>query len=153
MAKSGHPWMEVAGNRWLPVFFILLMVAACSRPPPEQQLREAIGEIEAAIEERDVSGLRSWLADDFIGPDGMDREAAARLARVMFMRHRDVGATVAIREVDTPGDHATVRLEAVLTGGAGRALPDAARVYTVRTGWRYESGEWRMTSAEWSPRL
>ncbi|MEG3193910.1 hypothetical protein SNE32_16945, partial [Lysobacter sp. D1-1-M9] len=76
MAKSGHPWMEVAGNRWLPVFFILLMVAACSRPPPEQQLREAIGEIEAAIEERDVSGLRSWLADDFIGPDGMDREAA-----------------------------------------------------------------------------
>jgi len=49
--------------------------------------------------------------------------------------------------------HATVAFDAALTGGSGRLLPDAARLYSVETGWRLDDGEWRLTSATWEPRL
>jgi hypothetical protein len=47
-------------------------------------------------------------------------------------------------------DHATVEFSAALTGGSGGALPDTARLYQVRTGWRLQDDDWRMTSADWS---
>jgi hypothetical protein len=51
-----------------------------------------------------------------------------------------------------PG-HATARFSAALSGGSGRLLPDAAQLYDVETGWREEDGEWRLTSARWTPKL
>jgi hypothetical protein len=51
---------------------------------------------------------------------------------------------------DISGDHASVRFEAILTGGSGRILPDRAQVYEVKSGWRLQDDEWRLTSVEWS---
>src|SRR5690606_40314229 len=75
-------------------------------------------------------------------------------ARLAFLRHRQVGVTVAgplqvaLRERD-----ATVSFEVALTGGSGGLLPEAARLYSVETGWRLEDGDWRLLSASWEPRL
>ncbi|MEZ0470138.1 nuclear transport factor 2 family protein [Luteimonas sp. C3_2_a3] len=125
--------------------------AGCARPPPEQALREAVYDMEEAIESRDAGALQQWLADDFIGPEGMDRAAARRLATLHFMRHNAVGVTLGPREATLHGERATVRFSAALTAGSGRLLPDAARVYQVETGWRLVGGDWRMTSIRWTP--
>ena len=139
---------------WLASAFLLgtLLLGACTGTPPEQRLREAMASMQAAIEQRDAAALADHLADDFVGPDGMDRDGARRMAMVMLRRHRNVGVTLGPPDIELQDGHATVRFAAVLTGGSG-VLPESARVQDVTTGWRDEGGAWRLTSADWERRL
>lgn len=131
----------------------LLFLACCSAPlPPEQALRDTIDAAEIAIEQHDNSALHNLLADDFIGPDGMDVDGARRLARVMFLRNQDIGVVMGPLQISLLDEHATVRCSAALTGGAGGLLPDSGQLYDITSGWRLEDGEWRMTSIEWKSR-
>ncbi|MEO6264262.1 MAG: nuclear transport factor 2 family protein [Luteimonas sp.] len=130
-----------------------LSFSGCVRTPPEQRLRDTVAALQAAIEARDVGGMKEILAEDFVGTDGLDREGTGRLAQVMFLRHRDVGVSLGPLEVELHERHATVRFNAALTGGSGAPLPDTARLYDVETGWRLEGNQWRLTSASWTPRL
>lgn len=130
----------------------VLLLAGCARSPPEERLRETVGTLEAAVEERNVSALGDVLADDFIGPQGLDRTGARRMAQALFLRYRDVGVSLGPLDVEVRGQHATVSFTAALTGGAGM-LPDSGQVYDVETGWRLEDGEWELVNSTWKPRL
>ena len=55
--------------------------------------------LQASIERRDSKELEQYLAEDFVGPDGLDREGARRMAQVLFLRHRDVGVRTGPEEV------------------------------------------------------
>lgn len=134
------------------MLLVSLMLAACARPSPEQKLRETISGMRKAIEQRDTSVLQDALAGDFIGPEGLDREGARRMAQAMFLRYRDVGVTLGPLDVDLRERHATVRCTAAITGGAGM-LPESGQVYDLETGWRLEDGEWRLVNASWKPKL
>jgi hypothetical protein len=128
------------------------MLVACARTPPEERLRTTVAGLQVALEERDGSALQDVLADDFIGPGGLDRSGARRLAQGMFLRYRDVDARLGPLDISLHEHHATVRFTAALTGGSGM-LPDSGQVYDVETGWRLEEGEWRLVNAAWTPRL
>lgn len=134
----------------LVLWTVFALLSACARTPPEQALREAMAGVQTAIEERDAAALASHLAEDFVGPDGLDREGARRMATLYLMRHKRVGATLGPLDIQLQEDHASVRFTAALTGGSGRLLPETGSLYDIRTGWRIEDGEWRMTSATWS---
>jgi hypothetical protein len=135
-----------------------LLPASCARTPPEKALRHAVAGLQSSLEARQAGAIRDVLVDDFVGPGGMDREAAVRLAQLSFLQHQHVGATIGPLHIalspstDAP-DHATVDFSVALTGGPGAGLPDQANVYDVRTGWRLQSGNWRLTSADWKPAL
>ena len=149
MEAPSMPWMLRAC-----LFFLLAtMACACSRESPEAKLRQALASIGESLESHDASTLEEWLAEDFIGPGGMDRAGARRTAAVMFIRHRDIGVNIGPARVELDEGHATARFEALLTGGSGRLLPDSAQVYEVESGWRLEDGEWRLTSVTWSEKL
>jgi hypothetical protein len=139
----------------LPVaaFACLLALAACSRPAPEQALRETLAAMQSAIEARDAEALDDRIAEDFIGPEGMDRRDAHRLAQLVFLRNQEIGATLGPLQVSMQDQHATVNFSAALTGGRGQLLPDSAQVYQVTTGWRLRGDEWELVSAEWKPRM
>lgn len=141
-------WWRLAAALLLPV-----ALAACSRPPPEQALREAMAGMHSAIEARDAVELAGFLAEDFIGPGGLDRDGARRLAALHFMRHGEVGVTAGPLDIELQEAHARVRFSAVLSGGSGRLLPESARAWQVDTGWRLVDGDWRMISADWEPAL
>lgn len=146
----------MAAVRWqigIAALMTALSLAGCVRTPPEQRLRDTVAALQAAIAAREVGEMKQILAEDFVGSDGLDREGAARLAQVMFLRHRDVGVSLGPLEVELHERHATVRFNAALTGGSGAPLPDAARLYDVETGWRLEGNEWHLTSASWTPRF
>ncbi|GAB3384487.1 YybH family protein [Lysobacter fragariae] len=134
----------------------LLMMATClggcSRTPPEQVLRDTVASLQHAIESRDAGAVEDLLAEDFIGPDGMDRKAARRMAQLMFLRYQDVGVTLGPVQVELRGRQATVRFTAALTGGAGM-LPDSGRLYDVETAWRQVDDDWRLVNAQWTPNL
>lgn len=128
-------------------------IAACARPAPEQALRDTIARVQQAVEARDAGAIEDALAEDFIGPDGMDRKDAWRLAQVVFLRNRDIGATLGPLDIRLEGESARVRFTAAMTGGRGVVLPDEAQVFDVTTGWRMRGGDWELVNAEWSPRL
>ncbi|AWV07247.1 nuclear transport factor 2 family protein [Marilutibacter maris] len=130
----------------------LLVLSGCAREDPETALRSNLDTLQQALETRDAGALGDTLSAEFIGPDGMDAKAAERMAKGMFLRYRNVGVTVGPVSVGMGDGHATVGFDAVLSGGQGRILPDAARVYSVQSGWRLEGGEWRLTSIRWEPR-
>ena len=136
---------------WIPALWLGL--AGCARTPPEQALRETIAELEAAVEDRDAAAVEAQLAEDFIGPEGLDRDGARRLAQLLFLRYRSADATLGPLEIALQDRHATVRFTAALTAGAGGFLPESGQVYQVETGWRLEDDEWRLVSAAWNPRL
>ncbi|HEY5851025.1 MAG TPA: nuclear transport factor 2 family protein [Lysobacter sp.] len=135
------------------VMVLLVSVLGCSRTPPEQRLRETVETLQQGIEQRDASMLEAVLAEDFVGPDSLDRDGAGRIARLMFLRHRQIGVNLGPVSVQLQPGHATARFTAALTGGSGEVLPDAAQLYEVETGWREQNGQWRLTSATWTPKL
>ena len=138
--------------RWFVLVAMLCaMLAGCSRTPPEEALREAMEGVHAAIEGKDARGLAGFLAEDFIGPGGLDRDGARRLAALHFIQHGSVGVLPGPLDIELQDAHARVRFSAVLSGGSGRLLPDSARAWQVDTGWRLVDGDWLMTSADWTP--
>ena len=128
----------------------LLLLAGCSRPPPEQALRDTIAGMQAAAEQRDADALADHVAEDFVGPGGMDRDGFRRYAALAWLRSRTVGVTLGPLDVEVTGEHAQVRFTAATRGGEG-LIPDSANLYRVETAWRLEDGEWRLISAEWEP--
>jgi len=150
----GRNHHAAAGVRCLGIVLLLCAIAAgCTRTPPEHALREAFDDLHQAIEDRDAGNVAALLAEDFIGPGGLDRDGARRLAALHFMRHGNVGVLPGPLEIELSDTHARVRFGVVLAGGSGgRVLPDRARAWHVDTGWRREDNAWLMTSAEWTPR-
>lgn len=138
---------------WLAGGVAAMTVLGCARTPPEQKLRESLSALQASMETRNASDLEDALAIDFVGPDGLDREGARRLAQMLFLRHQDIGANLGPVQITMQQKHASVRFTAALTGGTGAVLPDAASVYDVQTAWRLEDGEWRLINAQWTPRI
>lgn len=131
---------------------LLALAAGCSRTPPEQALRDAIQAMQGAAEARDSDALVEAFSEDFVGPDGMDRDQFRRYLAVLWLRNREVGVNLGPLEVELIGERATVGFTAAATGGEGW-MPDRAQVYRVSTGWRIEGGEWRLISARWEPTL
>jgi hypothetical protein len=131
----------------------LLVLAACTRTPPEEALRRNIDELRTAVETRDISGLNEGIAPDFIGPEGMDRKAVRRLAQVVFLQNQEIGVTLGPLDVAMREGGATVKFTAAMTGGSGGLLPRSGQVYDVTTGWRQDGDEWELVTAEWKQKL
>lgn len=148
-AAAPAPWR--GGRVWWAA--ALLAVGGCGGGTPEQRLRDSMEQLQGAIQARDAKAVQAHLAEDFVGPAGLDRDGARRMAAASFLRYRGVWLQVAAQRYEVSGDRATVEFEAALGGGSGQVLPEAAQLYQVRTGWRERDGEWRMISAEWTPRL
>lgn len=136
--------------RWAAGALCVLLVG-CARPDSEEQLRAQVAAIETALEARSPDALDDLLAEDFVGPEAMDRGQARRMAQLAFLRYRDVGVALGPAAVDIEGERATVKLTAMLSGGSGAVLPDSASAYAVESGWRQVGGEWQLLSVEWTP--
>lgn len=131
----------------------ILLTAGCAKTPPEQALRQAMAELQKGVEKRDADVVEERLAQDFVGPDGIDRDGVRRMAALQMMRHEKLGLTLGPLDIRVQERHATIRFTAAATGGSGGWLPDSAEVYQVETGWRQEGDDWKMTSASWKPEL
>ena len=141
------------GTAWRGVLLVALalLLAGCARTPPEQRLREQLGGMQAALEERRASGFMDGIAADFSGTGGLDRAALQQVVRAQMLANASIGLTLGPAEVEMHGERATVRFSAMATGGDGRLLPARARAWQVSTGWREEDWHWLLYSADWKP--
>ena len=110
--------------------------------------------VAAFASEIEYATVEDLLAEDFVGNDGLDRRGARQLAAGVFLRHRDVSATLGPVQVELRGrEDAIARFTVLAAGGSGGVLPERGQVYEVETGWRLQDGEWRLLNASWEPQL
>lgn len=134
--------------------FMLCAVAGCTRGDPEQALRQRIAELQSALESREVSAVQQFLADDFVGNDGIDRRQARAMAAMLSARYRSVGVTFGPLDVKMqPPANATIAFGAFTTGSGEGLLPQRMQAYDVETAWRESGGDWVLYHARWTPRL
>lgn len=130
---------------------LLVLLPGCTPDDPEAALRARISALADSIE-RDPAALHQYLAEDFIGNDGLDRDGARSMALGYRLRYRDTGAVVGPVTLQMGPGHATVRSTVVLRGGSG-LLPEGAGAYEVESGWRLEDGDWMLASIRWQSAL
>ncbi len=132
---------------------IVLTGAGCQKSPPEEAIRGAISQMQAAAEARDMGSVLNPVAADFVGPQGMDRKAFRQTLALVSLRNENIAVDLGPMDITLLGDRATASFTAATRGGSGGLLPDHAQVYRVETGWRLDGGDWKMISAKWEPAL
>lgn len=147
MRTSARPFMRHAP--WAASFAILL--AACSRTTPEQEVRAVIAAAESAAEERDLSGVMDLVSDRYSDAAGNDKAAIRALMQGFFIVNQSVHLLMRVEELEFPSeDLATARLT---VGMLGRQSAEdwafAADVYEFDVRLIRESDEWRLQSATW----
>lgn len=125
------------------------LLLACSRLAPEQRLRQAIEQMQAAVEEGDQRGVLRHVAADFVGDGGMDREQLQRMLRAQMLLNTQIGVHPGPLQIELQQGSATVRCTVALTGGSGRMLPERGRVLAITSGWREVDGQWQLYHARW----
>lgn len=139
-------WIGKSG--WLAV--CLLMLAACAPAPDQARLRQRIGQFQADVGQGRIDAALEVMADDFIGNDGMDRRAVARLLRLQLLRNRRVGIVTGPVAVDVDGGHASASFSVALAAGQGM-LPGHGSLLRFQTHWRQQRGDWVVYRARWAP--
>lgn len=131
---------------------LLGLLLGCTKDQGDEQvIKQKLEQLEEAVEDKDASGIAGFMAEDFSGPSGMDRERAEAFARVMMARHTELGVTWDLKSLDIQGDRATVELTAILTGRAlVPGFDGRGRLMNVQMGWRRSDGEWWLVHANWS---
>jgi hypothetical protein len=130
----------------------MALVAGCAKEPPEAALRATIAGMQVAAEGRDVDALMEAVSEEFIGPEGMDRDQFRRTLAVVWLRDKNVGVQLGPLDVAVAGEGARVEFTAGTSGGEGW-LPDRGQLHRVKTAWRLEDGDWKLVSATWAPVL
>lgn len=142
---------------WLPAsaFILMLgMLAACSRPSDELMIRDAVAEMQQALEDGNPSDFMSHIAEDFTGSQGsVDRESLHNLLRAHVLANARIGITTGLIDTQLQGDRATVRFSVTVTGGNARWLPERGSVQQVTSGWRREGRVWKCVNAQWERTL
>lgn len=130
---------------------LLVVLAACSRPPDEQRLRETVAAMEAAVEAGSAAGFMRHVSEDFSGNHGdYDRPRLQATLRAIMLRYRNISVLLGPLAVTLHGeDRATVGVDVLVSGGSGGLLPESGRRLRIESGWRLEDGHWRCISATW----
>lgn len=129
-------------------------IAGCHRTPDEQRIRNAISAMQQALEQRHPGDFMAHVADDFVGNDGtFDRKQLHNLLRLEVLRNDKIGVTLGPISIKVHGDRATADLTATFTGGSGGLLPEHGAIYTFKSSWRRDDGDWRCYNAHWEQKL
>lgn len=132
----------------------LMMLAGCSRPSDEEQIRASIAEMQTAMETGKPADFMQHIAEDFTGGEGqLDRSGLHKMLRAQVLGNARIGVTLASIDVELLDSHATVKVTATLSGGNGRWISERGAIYRIESGWRKLDGDWRCVNAQWDRAL
>lgn len=122
---------------------------------PEEQVRDTVGAIELAVEEKDGKALRKFIADEYRDAEEHDRQEVLAFLQVLFRRHGTIHLLTRIAAIDA-GDDRRARAS-VLTAMASHPmvlLEDIARlradVYQIDLELiQRAANQWQVTGATW----
>lgn len=128
-------------------------MVGCRHTPDEEQVRAAVAATTEAAEAGKASDAVVALSEDFDGNGGqLDRQSLSQLIRGYALRRQAVHVLMGPITTERRGERMVATFTVTLTASAG-VLPDDAGAYSVETGWRKDSGEWRCFTATWKKAL
>jgi hypothetical protein len=132
----------------------LLLLAACSRKPDEQRIREAVAAMRTAMEAGTPRDFMAFVTPDFTGNAGtIDHDGLFNILRAIVLRNEKIGVTLGPIDVELQGARATLHVTTTLMGGSGGLLPKRGAIYSIISGWRREGSDWRCYNAQWEQKL
>ena len=134
---------------------LIVSISACNPPlTVSQQVIAAIREMETSIENGERRPFIKHVAKDFSGQNGqLNRMELQRLVIFQLNRHQRLNAQLFPISVTETGENtASASFMALITGGPGW-IPDQGQLYDFVASWRFESGDWKLASADWEPIL
>lgn len=135
----------------LVVSLAALLAVACSRPPDEERIRDAIQAMQAAAEAHDATGVLQFIAEDFIGNNGdVDRDGLLQFLKLQLLRAGAFAADARGIAIEVDEDRASAKFDLVVSDRSRRWLPSGSETYKVLTGWRREGSRWICYSATWT---
>ena len=137
-----------------PCFWVALaLLAGCAgEGSPEQQVRDVIGKMELAAEERDVGDLMEYVSASYRDAQGQDRTEVSRYVRGYFIANQSVHLLTRIESLEFPApDEARVKLQVGMAGREGEAGATSftADVQNFDVALVREDGEWKVSYADW----
>lgn len=129
----------------------LFLLVACEKAPPEEAILAHIKAMQQAIEARQAGGVLDFIADDFHGSHGLDKEGLRRLLIAQFLRHGHVNMLITNMDVSvgvTVGDKASIKGVVLLTG-SDHNIPQEGRLYKITGEWQLRKGNWLLVSLQW----
>jgi len=135
-------------SAYLLLIALQLLIAGCTKTPPEQAILDALEKLETAIEAGDTGTVMDALTDPAEiqrGGQILQRDELRRLVMGTFLRYpkRQLALTQINIELDPVTQrHARVTFTAFAWGGQSM-MPDNADSYRVVSDWR-EDGEWKI---------
>ena len=132
-------------------FVFAVILAACSHPPDETRIRNAIAAMQSAAEARDASGVLDHVGNDFTGQKGeVDRAELARILKLEFLRKEGFAVSLGSIAIEIAGDRATATFDMTVGDASRRWLPSGRETFAVVSGWRREGSEWLCYNATWT---
>jgi ketosteroid isomerase-like protein len=130
----------------------MLLLAACSRSDPQAALDAAVGNLQTALEKKDVSAALALLHPDFAAQQPEDdREWAKRTMTALFLRYQNIRIIALLPKNSLDplvATRALTEAQVTLTGAEG-LLPDSARQYRVSLEWRWLDKQWKLIRLQW----
>jgi len=130
----------------------LLALAACG--PKKDPIQVLVDELEKAVDERDVDGVRDRVTNDFRGQGGISRAEALSMLGRYFLAYEKVDAEVYDLEVQRGQGSAEVKFRAEFSGKGqsfggldGLMPPGAAYLFQLHV--VEQGGAWKVQSAAW----
>jgi hypothetical protein len=132
-------------------FVAYAALAACSHPPDETRVRDAIGAMRASAEVRNASGVLDHVGNDFTGQNGeIDRAGLARTLKLEFLRKEGFDVSLGSIAIEVKGDRATATFDMTVGDASRRWLPSGRETFAVVSGWRREGSDWVCYNATWT---
>ena len=135
-------------SAYLLLIALQLLIAGCTKTPPEQAILDALEKLETAIEAGDTGTVMDALTDPAEIQRGghiLQRDELRRLLMGTFLRYpkRQLALTqINIKLDPVTQRHARVTFTAFAWGGQS-VMPDNADSYRVVSDWR-EDEEWKI---------
>jgi len=136
---------------------VIAVSGACSKPLSEEdQIRAAVGGLEAAARARDVKALKEFIADSYSDSQGNKKSDVGALAAYYFLQHPQVHVLTRIVSLEiAEAGKAQVQLVAALAGTAFSSAEELAKLsadlYRFDFTLALEDKDWRITGAAWRP--
>ena len=145
---------QVLTGRRISAYLLLILLqgllAACDNTPPEQAIKDALAEIETAIEDGDTGTVMGRLSDNAtVERRGrtLQRKEIHRTLVGLFFRYPNRNITFTRIRIDldpVTQEQARVQFTALAWGGKN-VLPDDADSYQIDSHWLL-AGEWKIDS-------
>lgn len=130
---------------------LLGLLAGCAeKVPAEQRLRDAIAQMQEALESGDRAGFMDRVDENFGGQRGQfDHNQLNQILRVQMLRHANIGSTITNLQITLFEGRASATMQVLVRGGARSWMPENADFITINSGWVDSGKRWQLISADW----